>query len=1281
MAEKDTPDILESQSLKSPQSRRTRKKTETVTEPGQTLTGAGPDTADATADASAAPARRRRTTTTTATTARRTTTRSKKKADEEAAQAPRAVAEDGETHHHLSPAAAAGAQPGTLAAEGLDAATSFETWVRAAVEDDAESQQPRRAAAQEKPAVRRRRTRTASEDDPGIPSISLADELSAHEHRAPAAADGDAAASEQDADALDDTQDSEPGSFSSFVAQLNGKSSTAARLVRSTGKTTRTSRTTATRTGTTKTTARSSRTTKAAVADKPAAPVQVTKIRKAARNLPQPASLTTILSETDTAATSAQDVPAAQAALQEQAAVLVNSGDESVAEAAAAVAAAGQSPESTAAREPVARSGRLSPQASAAYAAGDIVQPDPVMAAVSKDEEGEEEALDSAEKTVLDEAAPAPADSAEDQDSAEEAEDAEETQENQKTQEAQPEARVLSQLRAHALRAFPSPVVTKPAQARPAPATPAEPFYLEDDGLDLMARRVSLQESKAGIEDDVTPFLAHFQYGDGRVETCIIGASDEPAVFVPADEGREYNFFRICRHVHVPEGDHQTPLPEEGFWIPPHPGPRSLQREVFVPQAPAAESQEAEAAPAHAPEPAPEEPAGRDEAVQEPAPAPVRPEHLPRILMCWVGKVDISAALRHDTVNPGPIRMLLEFVPPFDYVLLLTAMNQNVTDTLKTWLAPCIGKGKLEIRRTPVTDLSDHRLISQVATDSIDALIKQYHLPDDGAGITFHLSPGSPVTHAILLLLASIRYRGVTLMQTRLTGLGKDPDILTISLDDVLRVHGPALDELKQRMEEQAQENEHARAQSAARNSAQRSRQAGRRSVEARDLAQRFRGLHKASPSPQSQTVLQPRIQVVQTQADRASDYDLPCTVPDENSLRAPLPSIGKPGRIAPGALMPREGEPPTISAELGDVYKKMQRVATMYISILLLGESGCGKSRLARYLHEWSGRTGKFVPLDCAGLTDDMFYTELFGRGGQNVARPREGALRRARSGTLFLENVHMLTPTQQGMLVRLLAAAGETRISLPAASPYPACQCRVRVIAAAAPTLMDDVRSGRFRTDLYYRLAGVSTVLPPVREYTFEERENLLRSFLVNLQQKLGQCWNFSGDAWQTLIEEKWPGNLREVSRILQQICLLSDAETTITREDVLLQLQHSRIVELGEAADTEPVFDRMHFGVGGSLLAGSSDEDDAPQSTDELEQLRHLNVGADSDFFELGSGGSLDDTLSRMRLAKIVEAMDKTNGNRVEAARLLGLSYVQLNYTLKQLLKSRQNSPEKD
>ena len=1187
MADKEKKDAVETTSR--PQIRRSRKKTDT---------DAGTDQAQMTTtdalegEAETKTIRRRRTTVAGEKTTKTTSARStRKKTDEsEAAQ---------DRQYHLLPDALAQAE----AEQKYVAASLFDEENGASL-----SGQEEKPKVAEKPRRRRRPLKT--EDEAGIPSISLADELAAHEKAASLGEQGGVQA-EETSQTEDRSEDMEVGSFSSFVAQLSGNRKPQA------------NKTAKSRT------ARTTRTTK------------------------QAKKSTQATQENEAAATGLAEEAAQDLSDSSKARIIV------------------PAPKAEAAQNLAAEDSEIQPEAHSEAAvvsmaeamveAGPDTEPAPADLSAQEDEDDsfEEESWDDnvaeADATMAESGEAGLSEKDADKDGAEE----------ENTVSAPADA------------PLPTPDLAESEQATPAdPLANLTPEEIEH--CERIAHHVSLQESKASSDDDVTPFIGHFQYGDGRVETCLIGSDDVPPVFAPADENRAHNFFRICRHVHIPEDNHATPLPEDGIWIPPHPAPRPSQAQA---QRAAQESLSAQ-----------ESVDNQDILIAARDAAPT--DRKPRILVCWVGKVDISAALRHDIVNPGPIRMLLQFVPAFDYVLLLTAANQNVQETLKTWLAPCISPDKLDIKRTAVTDLSDHTMISQVTRQAMENIVEQFHLPENGEGVTYHLSPGSPVTHAVLLLLATIRYNGVTLMQTRLAGIGKDPDILTVSLQDMLTDQSvPNFETLKANIAQTiAERKEAARAEGAESVLPEPGERRvpllpkPRHRLKARDLVQRFRSGRKTKASAQtgSQTVLQPKIQVVQAAMERPFDFDMPSAVQDETSLRAPVPSIGKPSRIAPSAPMPKEGEPPVISAELGDVYKKMQRVATMFVSILLLGESGSGKSRLARYIHEWSGRTGKFVSLDCAGLTDDMFYTELFGRAGANVTRPREGAFRKARSGTLFLENVNRLTPTQQSMLVRVLATAGETRLSLPAATPYPACTARVRVIASALPTLMDDVRSGHFRTDLYYRLAGVSSLLPPVREYTYDEREDLLRSFLVALQQKLGQCWNFSGEAWETLIEERWPGNLREVSRILQQICLLSDADSTISREDVLVQLQQSRITDPDDMPeDRENTIQDYHFGLDGYILPrtdvdeGDEDEDEDEEDydhdlEDELDELRRLNEK--TRFFELGSGENLDDTLSKMRLAKIVEAMDKTNGNRVEAAKLLGLSYVQLNYTLKQLLQNR-------
>ena len=623
---------------------------------------------------------------------------------------------------------------------------------------------------------------------------------------------------------------------------------------------------------------------------------------------------------------------------------------------------------------------------------------------------------------------------------------------------------------------------------------------------------------------------------------------------------------------------------------------------------------------------------------EEPVPAPAPAAHAgsPRILICWVGKVDIGAALRHDQINPGPVRMLLERIERFDHIILLTPQNQNVEDLFREWLASCADENTLEFRRTGVRDLSDHALICSAVMDVVDETIRKFGLPADGTGITFHLSPGSPATHAVLMLLAADRYRGIRLVQTRLPGIGQRPEVLTIEVPSAALTPAAPGDRLPVSASTEPEEQPPV-------------------SFDER-VHQRYgrggRYLHKRSIGRGMEQ-------------ERTDDV-----IPE------PYEGIRKPTTAPNMQAQPQEGEPPTISEALGKVYARVQRIASMPLPVLLMGEDGTGKSRLARFVHEWSGRGGKYVSIECSGLTDAMFTSELFGQKAGDYPgawRAREGAFRLANGGTIFLENVDMLTPSQQAILLRVLSPSGETVVVLPGQGPRQGFTSRVRIVASASERILEKIHSGEFRPALFYRLAGVSAELPPVRRYTSEERQNLLRSLLVRLQHRLGVCWNFNGDAWQALVEEEWPGNLRELTRMMQQICLMAPADGTITRDYVLSQLRLARICpgEKPAPALTEPAVSAGLPAVPEQDLHGfTAMELPLPGTAGSAPAEDKEPAGRSDDDFEPGGDLSLDDWLRQLRLKKVQEAMEKTGGNRKEAAALLGMSYIQLNYTLRQL-----------
>ena len=247
---------------------------------------------------------------------------------------------------------------------------------------------------------------------------------------------------------------------------------------------------------------------------------------------------------------------------------------------------------------------------------------------------------------------------------------------------------------------------------------------------------VACDEMHASHLSDPSSFTMHCQYGDGKVEKQVIGDSTGSLETMPSEPEYANKFFRSCRSV-ITSAKFSTPMPEEGFWVPPHPAHRSNHFAQYRP-APMPVMRAPEAAPAQpdttgsmlagAPYAViPAAPAAAAPAVAMPAAAPAAgAETAPvqanvlagqqteqgsqagtshNVLICWVGKVDISAALRHDNINPGPIRMLLEHEPSFDHVLLLTTLNQSVLDTLSGWLAPCLAGKTLDIQHTKVPDL------------------------------------------------------------------------------------------------------------------------------------------------------------------------------------------------------------------------------------------------------------------------------------------------------------------------------------------------------------------------------------------------------------------------------------------------------------------------------------------------------------------------------------------------------------------------------------------------
>jgi two-component system response regulator HydG len=221
-----------------------------------------------------------------------------------------------------------------------------------------------------------------------------------------------------------------------------------------------------------------------------------------------------------------------------------------------------------------------------------------------------------------------------------------------------------------------------------------------------------------------------------------------------------------------------------------------------------------------------------------------------------------------------------------------------------------------------------------------------------------------------------------------------------------------------------------------------------------------------------------------------------------------------------------------------------LRQVAPASATVLLLGESGTGKELAARLLHDLSPRSAApFVPVNCAAIPETILESELFGyeRGAFTGAFQRkEGRFQRAHGGTLFLDEVGDMSPGVQAKLLRVLQDGVVERLG--GVQPV---QVDVRIVAATNRDLPAEVRAGRFREDLFYRLDVVTVRLPPLRERR-EDVPLLAATFLCGFAERnRRQVTGFSDVALQALAGHDWPGNVRELQHAIERAVVLCRGE----------------------------------------------------------------------------------------------------------------------------------------
>jgi DNA-binding NtrC family response regulator len=311
-------------------------------------------------------------------------------------------------------------------------------------------------------------------------------------------------------------------------------------------------------------------------------------------------------------------------------------------------------------------------------------------------------------------------------------------------------------------------------------------------------------------------------------------------------------------------------------------------------------------------------------------------------------------------------------------------------------------------------------------------------------------------------------------------------------------------------------------------------------------------------------------------------------------------------------------------SAEMEKLYRILSKVAQSSHPVLILGESGVGKELVARSIHTNGPHADRpFVPVDCGSLVPTLMESELFGyvKGAfTGATRSKDGLLASAQGGTVFLDEIGELPLDLQAKLLRALQEkeirpVGAThRISI-----------NVRILAATNRDLPAMVEQGRFRKDLYYRLSVVNLRIPPLRERK-QDIPLLAAHFLERMARETGTPHTLSDDALRTLMEYDWPGNVRELEHSIDRACTLSSGP----------------ILHLGDLPTQLQNFHRQN--------------------------RRPMVVSAPA-LAAAGGGRGPVMPLAQLEKQAILETLRKLNGDKLLAARLLGIGKTTLYRKLKE------------
>jgi transcriptional regulator with PAS, ATPase and Fis domain len=297
----------------------------------------------------------------------------------------------------------------------------------------------------------------------------------------------------------------------------------------------------------------------------------------------------------------------------------------------------------------------------------------------------------------------------------------------------------------------------------------------------------------------------------------------------------------------------------------------------------------------------------------------------------------------------------------------------------------------------------------------------------------------------------------------------------------------------------------------------------------------------------------------------------------------------------------------------------KIKKLAPTDISVLIRGESGVGKEVIAKNIHQLSNRMGKpYIAINCAAIPESLLESELFGyeEGAFTGAnrKGKKGKFELANKGTIFLDEIGDMSYHLQAKLLRVLQQKELVRVGGTEIIPLD-----VRVIAATNQDLEEMIKKNTFREDLYYRINGITFFIPPLRERKMDI-EILILHFLKELSYKYNKQRTISEEAHHFLLNLPLSGNVRELKNLLEHGFVLAD-----TNEIQLNDLPKSSIVDLHELVDSV------------TTVAN-------------IENVFNFELSDSLDFTE---------NISKLEFALITRALKRSNNNKTEAIKMLGIS----------------------